>query len=406
MAVFKFKGKNSIGNIVTGERTGRSPQEVVSALEKDQIQVLNIERKKMALSLPFLSGGGKIKKKVSLRDLSVFNRQLSVMFNAGLPVTQGLGILATQQKNKYFKDVLMEVRKEVEGGANLSNSLKKYPDVFNDLYTSMIQAGEASGNLDTILLRLSEYIESMARLLGKVKSALAYPIAVLIIAVTITCVIMIKVVPVFETMFKQLGAALPMPTTIVINFSHFLQVNFWYLVAGFVVAVVALRAYNKTFKGKRIFDRLKLRTPIFGTLILKSGVARITRTLETLLNSGVEIIEAMTITARTSGNTILEDAVMRSRSAVQEGKPLGQAWEEDKTFPFMVTQMVAVGEQTGALSGMLGKIADFYEEEVNQAVEALVSLMEPVLILVLGLLVGGIIIAMYLPMFDIIGKVG
>lgn len=404
MPVFKYKGKNAVGSMVTGERSGRTAQEVINSLEKDQIQVLNVERKKTELKIPFLSGKG-VKKKVTLRDLSVFNRQLSVMFSAGLPVTQGLGILAQQQKNKYFADALLDIRKEVEAGSNLSNALRKYPDIFNDLYTSMIQAGEASGNLDTILLRLSQYIESMARLRGKIKSAMAYPIAVLVIAVVITAIIMVKVVPIFEDMFNQLGAELPMPTQIVMDISHFVQENFYYIIAVGIGIFYALKMYNKTYKGKRVFDRLKLKIPVFGGLILKGGVARVTRTLETLLNSGVEIIEAITITAKTSGNSILEDAILKSRGAVQEGKPLAQSWEEQLIFPFMVTQMVAVGEQTGALSTMLSKIADFYDEEVNQAVDALVAMMEPILILFLGGIVGSIIIAMYMPMFDIIGKV-
>jgi type IV pilus assembly protein PilC len=398
MPVFRYKGKNRIGNIVSGERVARTPQEVIATLEKEQIQVLNVERKGINLSF-------KRKKKVSLRDLSVFNRQLAVMFNAGLPITQGLNILATQQKNNYFAEALLEIRKEVEAGASLSNALRKYPNIFNELYTSMIQAGEASGNLDTILMRLSQYIESMHRLVGKVKSALAYPIAVLIIAVIITAVIMVKVVPIFEDMFDNLGAALPMPTQVVIDISHFVQQNALIIIGIMIGLAFALRWYNKTYKGRRVIDRIKLKMPVFGTLILKAGIARVTRTLETLLNSGVEIIEAMTITAKTSGNSILEDAVLRSRASVQEGKPLGESWEDQKIFPFMVTQMVSVGEQTGALSTMLAKIADFYDEEVNHAVEALVALMEPILILVLGGLVGSIIIAMYMPMFDIIGKV-
>lgn len=403
MPVFKYRGKNAVGSIVTGERVARSSQDVINSLEKDQIQVLNVERKKVEFKIPFLTG--KRKKKVSLRDLSVFNRQLAVMFSAGLPVTQGLGILAQQQKNKYFADALLDIRKEVESGSNLSNALRKYPDIFNDLYTSMIQAGEASGNLDTILLRLSQYIESMNRLIGKIKSAMAYPIAVLVIAVIITAIIMVKVVPIFEDMFTQLGASLPMPTQIVIDVSHFVQQNFFYIIAVIAGAVYALRMYSKTYKGKRVFDRIKLKIPMFGTLLLKGGVARVTRTLETLLNSGVEIIESITITAKTAGNAILEDAILKSRGAVQEGKPLAQSWEEQQIFPFMVTQMVSVGEQTGALSTMLSKIADFYDEEVNQAVDALVALMEPILILFLGGIVGGVIIAMYMPMFDIIGKV-
>lgn len=404
MPIFKYKGKNRVGTIVTGERSARSPQDVIAALEKEQIQVLNVERKAISFNIPFVTG--KRKKKVSLRDLSVFNRQLSVMFSAGLPITQGLSILASQQKNKYFSDALNDIRKDVEGGSNLSNALRKYPDIFNELYTSMVQAGEASGNLDTILLRLSQYIESMHKLIGKVKSALAYPIAVLVIAVVITAVIMVKVVPIFEDMFKSLGAALPVPTQVVIDISHFIQQNFIYIIIVIIGIFFGIRQYNRTYKGRRVIDRIKLKLPIFGGLLLKTAVARVTRTMETLLNSGVEIIEAMTITAKTAGNAIIEDAVLKSRASVQEGKPLGESWEEQKLFPFMVTQMVSVGEQTGALSSMLAKIADFYDEEVNQAVDALVAMMEPILILVLGGLVGGIIIAMYMPMFDIIGKVG
>ena len=403
MPIFKFKGKNRIGNVVEGERVARNPQELATALEKEQIQVLNIERKKSQLKIPGISGPRK--KKVKLRDLSVFNRQLSVMFNAGLPITQGIGILAGQQQNQYFADALNDVRKDVEAGSNLSNSLKKYPDIFNDLYTSMIQAGEASGNLDTILMRLSEYIENMTKLVGKVKSAMAYPIAVLIIALVLTSVILWKVVPVFQNMFDQLGAALPLPTQIIIKASDFMQNNILFLIAGGAGLVFAFKAYNKTFQGRRVVDKIKLKIPVFGELLLKVGVARITRTLATLLNSGVEIIEAITITAKTSGNAIIEDAVLKSRSSVQEGKPLYEAWEEPKLFPFMVTQMISVGEQTGSLSTMLGKIADFYDEEVDQSVSALISWMEPIMILFLGGLVGTIIIAMYLPLFSIIQNI-
>lgn len=400
MPVFKFKGKNRVGTIVEGERSAKSPRDLTITLEKEQIQVMNIERKKFELKFKLP------KRKVGLRDLSVFNRQLSVMFNAGLPITQGLGILATQQKNKYFQEVLLDIRKEVESGANLSNALKRHPKVFNELYCSMIQAGEASGNLDTILLRLSDYIENIARLTGKVKSAMAYPVIVLIVTVVLTAVIMIKVIPIFEDMFLNLGASLPVPTQVVMNISNFMRNNFLMMVIGFAAFIVALRAYNATYKGRRVLDKIKLRMPIFGNLLLKVGIARVTRTLETLLNSGVEIIESMTITAKTAGNAIIEDTVMKSRSAVQEGKPLGESWEETKLFPFMVTQMVSVGEQTGALSSMLGKIADFYDEEVEQAVEALISAMEPLLIVILGVVVGGIVIAVYLPMFSLVGQLG
>jgi type IV pilus assembly protein PilC len=270
----------------------------------------------------------------------------------------------------------------------------------------MIQAGEASGNLDTILLRLSQYIENMNKLIGKVKSALAYPIAVLLIAFILTGVILWKVVPVFTDMFGQLGAELPLPTQIVVGASNFLVANFFFVAIVIAILIFAFRSYYATFKGRRVIDNIKLKIWVFGELLIKVAVARVTRTLATLLTSGVEIIESMTITAKTSGNSIIEDAVLKSRALVQEGKPLWESWEETKRFPYMVTQMVAVGEQTGSLATMLGKVADFYDEEVDQSVSALVSLMEPIMILFLGGIVGGVIVAMYLPLFDIIGKVG
>jgi type IV pilus assembly protein PilC len=401
MPIFKYRGKNKVGSIVEGERNARNTNEIVSALEKEQIQVLSVERKSFKLNLPFIGKN----RGVSLKTIAVFNRQLSVMFNAGLPITQAIGILGNQQKDKFFQGVLLEVRKDVEAGANLSNAMRKHPKVFNELYTSMIQAGEASGNLDTILLRLSQYVENMNKLVGKVKAALAYPIGVLIIAFVLTGVILWKVVPVFTDMFSQLGAELPLPTQIVVGASNFLVANFFYVVIIITAIIFAFRSYYGTFKGRRVIDNIKLKIWVFGELLTKVAVARVTRTLATLLTSGVEIIESMTITAKTSGNSIIEDAVLKSRALVQEGKPLWESWEETKRFPYMVTQMVAVGEQTGSLATMLGKIADFYDEEVDQAVTALVSLMEPLMILLLGGIVGGVIIAMYLPLFDIIGKV-
>jgi type IV pilus assembly protein PilC len=402
MPIFKYRGKNKIGSIIDGERSARNQNEIISALEKEQIQVLSIERKKLKFKIPLLGG----KKSVSMKTIAVFNRQLSVMFNAGLPITQALAILGTQQKEKYFQSVLIEVRKDVEAGANLSNAMKKHPKVFNELYTSMVQAGEASGNLDTILLRLSQYIENITKLVGKVKAAMAYPIAVLLIAFALTGAILWKVVPVFADMFSQLGAELPLPTQIVVGASDFLVANIFYIIIIIIGLVFAFRSYYATFKGRRVIDRIKLRIWVLGELLVKLAVARVTRTLATLLTSGVEIIESMTITAKTSGNAIIEDAVLKSRALVQEGKPLWESWEETKQFPYMVTQMVSVGEQTGSLSTMLGKVADFYDDEVDQSVSALISLMEPILILFLGGLVGSIIVAMYLPLFDIIGKVG
>ena len=402
MPVFRFKGKNKVGNIVEGDRTGRTSFEVAAALEREQIQVISLVKKKFHLRMPFVGG----RKKVSLRTLAVFNRQLSVMFNAGLPITQSLVILATQQENKYFKEVLTEIRKDVEAGSNLSNAERKFPKVFNDLYTSMIQAGEASGNLDTILNRLSQYIENMTKLVGKVKAALAYPVAVLIIAIVLTTVLLWKVVPIFQDLFANMGAELPIPTQVVIAASDFVKGNIFFIAIAIGFLIFAFRSYYATFKGRRVIDRLMLRIWVLGQVLLKVAIARVTRTLATLLTSGVEIIESMTITAKTSGNAIIEDAVLKSRAFVQEGRPLWESWEETKIFPFMVTQMIAVGEQTGSLATMLGKVADFYDEEVDQSVSALVSLMEPIMIVFLGGLVGTIIVAMYLPLFDIVGKIG
>ena len=403
MAVFKFKGRNKAGTIVEGERVGRTAQEIALVLERDQIRVLSVEKKKIAVRIPFI--GGKGRRKVSLKELSVFNRQLSVMFNAGLPITQGIGILANQQKNKYFAELLQEVRRDVEAGSNLSNAMKKYPDVFNTLYTSMIQAGEASGNLDTILMRLSEYIENMQKIIRRVKSAMTYPVVVIVLAVVITGVILWKVVPIFEDMFDQLGAALPMPTQIVMKASEILQSNILLIIIAIAGLFFAFKSYYKTYKGKRVIDNIKLKIMVFGDLLLKVAVARVTRTMATLLDSGVEMIEAITITSKTAGNSIIEDAVLKSRYAVQEGKPLYSSWEETAIFPYMVTQMVSVGEQTGALSSMLGKVADFYDDEVDASVSALISIMEPIMILILGGLVGSVVIAMYLPMFSIIGAI-
>lgn len=402
MPVFKYRGKNRIGTIVENERRGRNAEEIKTALEKEQIQVLSIERKQLNFKLPFIGG----RKSVSLKTLAVFNRQLSVMFNAGLPITQAIGILSNQQKDKYFQNVLLEVRRDVEAGSTLSSAMHKHPKVFNELYTSMIQAGEASGNLDTILLRLSSYIENQNKLIGKVKSALTYPVVIISIALILTGVLLWKVVPVFTDMFSQMGAELPILTQFVVGASNFLVANIVWIILFFIGIIFAYRSYYATFKGRRVIDNIKLKIWVFGDLLTKLAVARVTRTLATLLTSGVEIIESMTITAKTSGNAIIEDAVLKSRALVQEGKPLWESWEETKRFPYMVTQMVAVGEQTGSLATMLGKVADFYDEECEQTVNAVTSLMEPLMIVILGGLVGSVVVAMYLPLFDIVGKVG
>jgi len=397
MAIFKYRGKNKAGNVFEGERTGRNTNEVITALEKEQIQVLSIERKRLKFSIPLIGG----RKNVSLKTLAVFNRQLSVMFNAGLPITQAIGILAQQQKDKYFQSVLTEVRKDVEAGANLSNAMRKHPRVFNDLYTSMIQAGEASGGLAEILVKVAGYFEASVKLTKKVKSAMTYPVVVVTIALVLTGVLLWKVVPVFEDMFAQMGAELPVLTTMVTSASKFFIGNMLWIFLAIAGIIFAFRSYYHTFKGRRVIDNIKLKIWVFGDVLTKLAVARVTRTLATLLTSGVEIIESLTITAKTSGNAVIEDAVLKSRALVQEGKPLWESWEETKRFPYMVTQMVAVGEQTGSLSTMLGKVADFYDEECDQAIKALTSMVEPMMILFIGVLAAFLVAAIMVPMFSI-----
>ena len=400
MAEYVWKGKTRAGKAQEGVMVADSKSAVVQALRKQNIQVTSVREKGKEISIPKIGGG------VSQKELAIFTRQFSVMIDAGLPLVQCLEILGAQQNNKTFQKVLYQVRSDVESGMTLAESMAKHPKVFNDLYCNMIAAGEAGGILDTILQRLAVYIEKSVKLKRAVRSALIYPVTVISIAAIVVVIILWKVIPTFEQLFSGLGAQLPMPTRITIQASQFLGRYMIWMIPGFVLIGLGLRSYHQTYRGKRVIDGMMLKIPIIGMLLRKIAVARFCRTLGTLISSGVPILDGMEITARTSGNAIIEDAIMLARKSIEEGKTVAEPLKETEVFPPMVTQMIAVGEQTGALDAMLSKIADFYEEEVDAAVENLMALLEPIMILFLGITIGGIVISMYLPMFDLIQKIG
>jgi type IV pilus assembly protein PilC len=395
---YVWKGKTRDGKVVSGERVADNKEAVMQLLRRDQILVSSVKEKGRELALPKLGGG------VPSKDLAIFTRQFSVMIDAGLPLVQCLEILGSQQENKTFAKILQQTRMDVEGGASLADAMKKHPKAFDDLYTNMIAAGEAGGILDTILKRLATYIEKSVKLKSQVKGAMVYPIAVISIAGIVISVILWKVIPTFAAMFAGLNAELPLPTRFVISLSRWFGRLLPFLVIGGVLGVSAFRRYYATYGGRRTVDRAILKAPIFGTLMQKIAVSRFCRTLSTLIASGVPILDGLEITARTAGNAIVEDAIMAVRKGVEGGLTVAQPLKDTGVFPPMVVQMIGVGEQTGALDAMLTKIADFYEDEVDQAVANLLTLMEPVMILFLGVTVGGIIIAMYLPLFDLISK--
>ncbi|HVT43547.1 MAG TPA: type II secretion system F family protein [Thermoanaerobaculia bacterium] len=400
MPSFEWKGRGRGGQDQTGVLVADSKDAVIATLRRQQIVVTAVKEKGKELAFPKFGGG------VPPKLIAIFTRQFSVMIDAGLPLVQCLEILATQQENKTFKRALLQIRQDVESGSNLADSMRKHPKVFNDLYTNMVAAGEAGGILDTILQRLAAYIEKSVKLNGQVKSAMIYPVAVIGIAIIVVIVILWKVIPVFASLFEGLGAELPLPTKVVITMSHFIG-DFWWLM-GLVIAgiVFFLKRYHETYKGKRVLDNLLLKVPVLGMLLRKIAVARFCRTLSTLTASGVPILDGLQITARTSGNSIIEDAIMATRKSVEEGKTISEPLGDTDVFPTMVVQMIAVGEQTGALDAMLSKIADFYEDEVDAAVAGLMKLLEPILIAFLGVVIGGIVIAMYMPMFSLIGQLG
>ena len=399
MPTFEWKGRGRTGD-TAGVLVADTKDAVVAQLRRQQIVVTAVKEKGKEIAVPRFGG------KVPAPLVAIFTRQFSVMIDAGLPLVQCLEILGGQQEHKAFKRALIQIRQDVESGSSLADGMRKHPKVFNDLYTNMVAAGEAGGILDTILQRLAVYIEKAVKLNSQVKSAMIYPVAVISIACIVVTIILWKVIPVFAALFKGLGAELPAPTRIVIWLSNLIA-DFWWLIGGLIVLFIyAIRRYHNTYKGKRVLDGILLKIPVFGMLLRKIAVARFCRTLATLTSSGVPILDGLQITAKTAGNSVVEDAIMATRKSVEEGKTISEPLADTEVFPTMVVQMIAVGEQTGALDTMLAKIADFYEEEVDTAVAGLMKLLEPVLIAFLGVAIGGIVIAMYMPMFTLIGQVG
>ena len=397
MATFAYSGRSRAGQSVAGERVADTMEAAISALRRDQIQVTQIT--------PVKEKTKKAKEKApSAKDLAIFTRQFSVMIGAGLPLVQCLDILGTQAEDKNFGAVILTVRSDVENGMSLADAMKKHPKTFDSLFTNMIAAGEAGGILDAILKRLATYIEKAVKLKGQVKSAMIYPIAVVVIATVVVSVILWKVIPTFASLFAGLGAELPLPTRIVIAMSNGLVRYGLFIIAGLVAAGFAFRSYYASENGRKVVDRIVLRLPVLGVLMRKIAVARFCRTLSTLLSSGVSILEALDITAKTAGNAVVEDAIYTTRKSIEGGETIAAPLAQTAVFPPMVVQMIGVGEATGALDTMLGKIADFYEEEVDVAVAGLLTLLEPIMIALLGGVVGGIVIAMYLPIFALVSQ--
>lgn len=404
MPTFAYKGRNRLNELVQGEREAANQEELRGLLRREQIVMTQASEKGRDISIPKLGR----RKKVKAKELAVFTRQFSVMIDAGLPLVQCIDILAEQQNNVFFKDVLRQVRQNVEEGSTLFSALQKHPKVFDALYTSMVEAGETGGVLDLILQRLATLIEKVVKLKRSIISALIYPTAVIVVAIGAVAVIMVVVIPQFQQIFMGLlgpGELLPLPTRIVIGISNFLAG--WggiATLAAIIGAVFGIRFYYKTPKGRWHLDKLLLRLPIFGAIIRKIAVARFARILSTLLSSGVPILQSLEITAKTAGNVIIEDAVFKVRAGVERGENFVDPLKATEVFPHMVGQMIGVGEQTGALDAMLSKIADFYEDEVDTAIADLLAMIEPALIAFLGVTIGSIVIAMYLPLFTLIGK--
>jgi type IV pilus assembly protein PilC len=399
MPVFTYRGTNRAGATVSGELAATSKSDLISNLKRQQINVTKMSEKGKEFNLPTFGGG------VDSKELAIFTRQFSVMIDAGLPLVQCLEILAGQQENKVFQKVLTGTRAAVEGGSTLSAAMRQYEKVFDALYVNLVEAGETGGILDTILQRLSTYIEKNVKLKRAVKSALVYPIAVLSVAGGVIILLLWKVVPIFATLFLGLGVALPLPTRIVIGLSNFIGSIFGLLILVAAIAgIIGLNVWYKTPVGRMAIDRTLLKLPLIGLLLRKIAVARFTRTLGTLISSGVPILEGLEITARTSGNAVIEKSLMEVRRGLEAGRNLSDPLKETNVFPGMVTQMIGVGEQTGAMDAMLQKIADFYEDEVDAAVKDLLAALEPMMIVILGVVVGGIVISMYLPLFSLIGQ--
>jgi type IV pilus assembly protein PilC len=398
MPQFTYTARSTTGELKSATIDAPNRDEVIKQLKQQRLNVVKIDEG----SATKKKRGGRIK----MRDIVIFTRQFSTMINAGLPLVQALDILATQSENPALKDVTRQVVFDVESGNTVADALRKHPAAFTDLYVNMVAAGEAGGILDTILMRLAVFMEKNDALIRKVKGAMIYPSVIMSVAAIAITVLLVFVIPTFQTMFASAGIALPLPTRIVIGMSHALK-SYWYMVLGGIIAIViTIKRYYRTPNGKLTIDKLLLKMPVLGDVLRKSAVSRFTRTLGTLISSGVSILDGLEITAKTSGNRVIQDAIMESRSSIAGGDTIAAPLKKSAVFPPMVISMIAVGEQTGGLDEMLTKIADFYDEEVDAAVSGLLALMEPVMIVFLGVVVGGMVVAMYLPIFDMVNAVG
>ena len=399
MPVFTFSGKNAAGEKVSGERTAPTKEILSTQLRRERITPGAIRQKGKEFAMPTFGSG-----KVKTKEIAIFFRQFSVMIDAGLPLVQCLEILAANQENMAFQKTLTGVRTTVEGGATLANAMRQYPKVFDDLTTNMMEAGETGGILDIILQRLAIYVEKAVKLRAAVKSALIYPVSVVSLAFLIVGALLKWVVPIFANLFAGLNVALPLPTRIVMGLSAFVGQFWWFFIVGIVGVVFGIKQIRKHPRGRYYFDLTLLKMPVLGILLRKIAVARFTRTLGTLITSGVPILEGLTITAKTSGNAVLEEALMKVRKAIEEGRTIVDPLRECGVFPNMVTQMIGVGEATGAMDAMLQKIADFYEDEVDSATKDMLAMLEPIIIGLLGVMIGGIVISLYMPLFSMIAK--
>ncbi len=398
MPVFEYKGRTLAGTAVQGELSASNREELERLLRQNKIMVTSVHKKAAEITIKFGTGVKKI-------DISRFTRQFATMIGAGLPMVQCLEILSAQSESRELRIIINKIKEAVQSGSTLSDAMAKHPKIFDQLYTNMVEAGEMGGALDTILVRLAVYREKADSLVRKVKGAMVYPAVVMIVATGVTVGMLTFIVPVFANMFGGLGAELPGPTIFILAISNFLQENFLIILLGLAAAITGFVLWVKTESGRATFDAFLLKMPVMGNLVRKASVARFTRTLGTLLSSGVSIIDAMNVTAKTAGNVVVSNAIKKAVVAIAEGDTITGPLKESGVFPPMVTQMISVGEKTGGLDDMLSKIADFYDEEVDAAVSAMTSLIEPVIIVLMGAVIGGILVAMYLPMFDIIGQI-
>jgi type IV pilus assembly protein PilC len=406
MAVYKWAGVSPKGETLKGEMEATSREAVIIRLRTQRIQPIPAQIKEKGKGLDYELRLPSFGAAVKGRDIVVFTRQFATMINAGLPIMQCLQILGSQSENKAFRKVINDLKDDVESGSTLADATRKHPTVFSELYTSLVQAGEIGGILDTILVRLATYLEKAAQLKSKIKGAMIYPACIVAAAVLVTMVLLIWVIPVFAEVFESFGAELPGPTQFVINLSNGVIAWAWYLAMVPIIFIAGFKFLSRTDQGRMQIDRASLQVPVFGDLIRKSAVARFTRTLSTLVSSGVPILDALSITARTAGNKVLEKALVEARSSIASGRTIAEPLTESKVFPPMVCQMIAVGETTGALDAMLNKIADFYDDEVDNTVANLMSLLEPAVIMFLGVVIGGLVVSMYLPIFKLGAAVG